>query len=84
MASAQTQEHTIYVGPFVHSKSLQELDICQMGAIGVDGTGKIAFVERDVTDVDSISQKSGWNTAKIVRIQDNGFFFPGFIGEQKA
>jgi guanine deaminase len=77
-AMAPTLEKTIYKGPFVHSKSLQELDICQKGAIGVDEKGLIAFVERD--DVEGVSKKEGWENAKVVEVKDHGFFFPGFIG----
>ncbi|KAL1301750.1 hypothetical protein AAFC00_005952 [Neodothiora populina] len=69
---------TIYVGPFAHCVSLQELDICVDGAIGVDESGKIAFVERDVP-TDYEPSKEGWSGAEIIRIGDNGFFFPGFI-----
>ncbi len=43
-----TLEKTIYIGPFVHSESLTELDICPNGMIGVDEAGKIAFIRRDV------------------------------------
>jgi len=79
MAASQQISKTIYLGPFVHSKSLQELEICKNGAIGVDENGKIAFVERDTTPLNVLEQQQGWKDAKIVRIQDNGFFFPGFI-----
>ncbi|KAJ9659889.1 hypothetical protein H2201_007148 [Coniosporium apollinis] len=82
MAAAQKIKRTVYVGPFVHSQSLQKLDICPTGAIGVDETGKIAFVERDVKDIGDVipvTQKHGWQNSQIVRTKDNGFFFPGFI-----
>lgn len=73
-------DKTIYVGAFAHCVSLQELDICTTSAIGVDESGKIAFVDRDV-QVDSYApQREEWKGAKLVRIQDQGFFFPGFIG----
>jgi guanine deaminase len=26
-------------------------------------------------------RKEGWEKAKVVQIQDQGFFFPGFIGK---
>ncbi|KAF2813922.1 guanine deaminase [Mytilinidion resinicola] len=74
---APSLEKTIYIGPFVHSKSLAELEICTKGAIGVDEKGVIAFVERD--DVEGVSKKEGWESAKVVEVKDNGFFFPGFI-----
>jgi guanine deaminase len=72
---------TIYAGPFVHSESPSKLDICLTGAIGVDENGKIAFVQRDVSDAKAIAAKEpGWEEAKIVQIGKLDFFFPGFIG----
>lgn len=75
-----TLKKTVYVGPFVHCVSLQELEICTTGAIGVGETGKIAFVDRDVDVAGYTPAREEWKDAQIVRIQDNGFFFPGFIG----
>ena len=72
-------EKTIYSGPFVHSKSLTELDICEDGAIGVDETGKIAFVLRD-RQSEQVPATDGWDQARKVSIEGPGFFFPGFIG----
>ncbi|KAE9992229.1 hypothetical protein EG327_009727 [Venturia inaequalis] len=72
---------TIFVGPFVHCKALDQLDICEDGAIGVDENGVIAFIERDVEgrDADPVAKKHGWVNPKVVKIYDTGFFFPGFI-----
>lgn len=78
MTSSPSLQKTIYVGAFVHSKTLQELEHCQNGAIGVDEKGVIAFVEQETEDVLS---KPGWESAKIVKIPGSGFFFPGFIGQ---
>lgn len=77
---------TIYHGPFVHSKTLSELDICEAGAIGVDDEGIIAFIDRDVKfeDLDQTKKEHGWEDSKVVRIYDSGFFFPGFIGTDFA
>ncbi|CAK3815027.1 guanine deaminase [Lecanosticta acicola] len=76
-------EKTLYVGTFIHSESLTELDICPNGMIGVDEKGKIAFISRDVKGA-PIPVQEGWENAKIVRCDDGsgknvGFFFPGFI-----
>ena len=73
-------QKTIYLGPFVHCKSLTELDICPIGAIGVDENGTISFMDRDAKVNDYAVTKEGWAKAEIVRIKDAGFFFPGFIG----
>jgi guanine deaminase len=79
MNGTTTPKRTLYVGPFVHSKSLQDLEICQEGIIGVDEHGKIAFIERAGIDA-AAAEKHGWSSYEVVRIRDNGFFFPGFIG----
>lgn len=72
-------ERTIYIGPFIHSESLTELDICVNGMIGVNEDGKIAFIRRD-SKGRQLPIEEGWEQAKVVRTQDYGFFFPGFIG----
>lgn len=71
-------EKTLYIGPFIHSESLTTLDVCPNGMIGVDTTGKIAFISRDVKGT-QLPPQSGWEDARIVRIAGVGFFFPGFI-----
>jgi len=76
-----TPKRTVYIGPFVHSKSLQDLDICQNGVIGVDELGKIAFIERAGSDGEATAKNHGWDSYHVVRITDNGFFFPGFVGK---
>ena len=72
--------NTVYYGPFVHCKELGTIDDCQKGAIGVDAEGKIAFVDRDVYDVEAVKKAHGWESAAVVKIPGDGFFFPGFIG----
>ncbi|KAI9689984.1 MAG: hypothetical protein M1822_009866 [Bathelium mastoideum] len=72
------QRH-VYVGAFAHCRSLQELDICPSGAIGVGDLGKIEFIDRDVSDVSLVLETRGWKDAKVVRIKGYGFFFPGFV-----
>ncbi|KAH7077883.1 hypothetical protein BKA63DRAFT_273995 [Paraphoma chrysanthemicola] len=80
MAASASIQKTIYLGPFVHSQSLTELEISEQGAIGVDEKGVIAFVEKSNPDVEDIKSKDPtWKDAKIVKITGNGFFFPGFI-----
>lgn len=69
-------EKTLYVGAFIHCKTLAELDVCAHGTIGVGADGKIAFVLRDEKD----ALPEGWENAKQIKISDHGFFFPGFIG----
>ncbi|KAK4956476.1 hypothetical protein LTR10_006001 [Elasticomyces elasticus] len=69
---------TVYVGPFIHCESLNQLDICTNGMIGVGEDGKIAFVSRDMKGRQLPAQE-GWEHAKIVYTRQYGFFFPGFI-----
>ena len=73
-------EKTIYIGPFVHCESLTELDVCPNCMIGVDEDFKIAFILTSMKGR-MIPYDGQWEKAKIVRIQDHGFFFPGFIGK---
>lgn len=72
-------DKTIYIGSFIHCDSPTELDVVPNGMIGVDEAGKIAFVLRSMKGR-RIPDNEGWEQARIVRIQDHGFFFPGFIG----
>ncbi|KAK5132184.1 hypothetical protein LTR08_009307 [Meristemomyces frigidus] len=67
-------EKTVYIGTYIHSESLTKVDVAVDGSIGVGEDGKIAFVLRDTTEV-----PEGWRNAKVIRTQDHGFFFPGFI-----
>lgn len=74
--SNATLQKTIYHGPVIQSKSLNELDFNLEGSIGVDENGKIAFVSRDQTT----PSDDEWRDAKQIRLGKNEFFFPGFIG----
>ncbi|KAK1066813.1 hypothetical protein LTR74_006863 [Friedmanniomyces endolithicus] len=69
---------TLYIGPFIHCKTLNDLDICPNGLIGVDEDGKISHVSRDAKE-GLLPAQGGWEHAKIVRTEQHGFFFPGFI-----
>lgn len=80
MSNSKSLEKRIYIGPFVHSESLQQLEICTTGAIGVDEHGKIAFVERAAHNGQLLVTPPGFKDAKTIRLRDNNFFFPGFIG----
>ena len=74
-----TLGRALYTGAFVHCKSLSELDICPKGTIGVDENGKIAFITRNADD-DQAALPDGWQNARTERLDGEGFFFPGFIG----
>ena len=59
--------------------SLTELDVCPNGMIGVNENGKISFILRSIKGR-QMPYGEGWEESKIARVQDHGFFFPGFIG----
>lgn len=73
---ASEQKKTLYIGSFVHSISLQQLEYCEEALIGVDERGVIAFVDRGTTS----TSKPGWQDAHKVQLPKNAFLFPGFIG----
>lgn len=54
----------LYVGTFVHSLSLKELEIGESGVIGVED-GKIAFVEKGVKDLDAVKKSHGFEGANV-------------------
>lgn len=75
----------VYLGTFIHSKSLTEIDILNDAAIFVDEQGKIVAIEKDIKDVDgalSVCPKLGWETDEVIAraCGREQFFFPGFIG----
>jgi guanine deaminase len=73
---------TLYLGRFVHSKSLDELET--LHALFVDQAGKIVGVEKEASEdgYKAALEKLGWNLEDVVIVQstDDQFFFPGFIG----
>lgn len=80
MAASAPISKTIYLGTFVHSKSLTELEISSNAAIGVNENGIITFIEKNISDVPPIpAQYPDYQNASITKIPGNGFFFPGFI-----
>ena len=72
---------TLYIGPFIQCESLNKLDICPNGMIGVDEKGLIVFIVRSIKG-QQIPIEGEWEKAKVVRIEGPGFFFPGFIGTE--
>jgi guanine deaminase len=81
MAASAPISKTIYLGAFVHSKSLTELEICEHGAIGVDDNGIISFIEKTRTSSQALkSQYPEWKDAQTITLRGaNTFVFPGFI-----
>jgi guanine deaminase len=58
----------LYVGTFVHSLSLNQLEIGENGVIGVED-GKIAFVEKNVKDLEAVKKAHNFEGAKVTRPQ---------------
>ncbi|KAK6442692.1 hypothetical protein LTR95_001051 [Oleoguttula sp. CCFEE 5521] len=68
-------ERRKFVGTFIHSKSLTDLEICEEATIGVDEHGKIAYITRPGPD----KAPDGWDSVHTIKLEGNKFFFPGFI-----
>lgn len=78
MAASVPIRKTIYLGSFVHSVTLADLEICEKGAIGVDEQGVIHFVEKNTSPKETLQKHPEWKDAHTIHVSD-GFFFPGFI-----
>lgn len=70
---------TIYVGTFIHSVSLAELQVLKRSAVAVDESGKILLVEHPVeaSMLEMWAKEAG---TTIVEAGPGQFFFPGLIG----
>lgn len=80
------KKRTIYIGTFIHSISLANLEILDHAVIGVDENGTITFIEKDVklpVVAEVTEQKYGWKDSSIVKGvgESTAFFFPGFVGQ---
>jgi hypothetical protein len=62
----------LFVGPFVHSLSLEELEIGENGVIGVED-GKIVFVEKNVKDLEAVKKTHHFEEAKVVLSDSNDY-----------
>lgn len=79
-SQAPSKGKTIYFGTIVHSLSLEELEICENGAVGVNEQGKITFFEKETRLSVVLVLHPEWTEAQVVKGPSCGFFFPGFIG----
>tara|TARA_R110002060_G_scaffold29464_1_gene39842 strand:+ start:169 stop:444 length:276 start_codon:yes stop_codon:yes gene_type:complete len=84
--AVSSRQKTLFLGSFVHSKSLGELEFLHDSAICVDEKGVIVAVEKGCGQ-DKVEEivfpKLGWTAGEVtVRTSQPGqFFFPGFIGQ---
>lgn len=84
MATSPSQK-TLFLGSFVHSKSLGELEFLHDSAVCVDEKGVITAVEKGCdqkTVEENVYPKLGWVAGEVTvhTSQPGQFFFPGFIG----
>ncbi|ROW05691.1 hypothetical protein VMCG_05232 [Cytospora schulzeri] len=82
--NATAPPHQVFIGTFIHSKALDDLEYLHGTAVFVDGpTGKIVAVEGvdgHSGRLDETFTKLGWNPAEAGdKGKDVNFFFPGFI-----
>jgi hypothetical protein len=59
-----TMGKELFVGTFVHSLSLEELEVGEKSVIGVE-EGKIVFIEKNVKDLDTVKTKQNFEAAKV-------------------
>ncbi|KAH6634614.1 hypothetical protein B0J18DRAFT_360554 [Chaetomium sp. MPI-SDFR-AT-0129] len=74
----------LFLGSFVHSKKLKEIESLHNAAVAVDSSGKIVAVEQDCSEGrarETVLPRLGWREDEVefVRAADGQFFFPGFI-----
>lgn len=77
--------NSLFIGNFIHSKSLDDLEYFHNTALFVDGKGVIVAIEPDCNQKkaeETIFPKLGWNeeNVSIHVAKEHQFFFPGFIG----
>lgn len=76
---------SLFLGSFIHSKSLDELEYLHDSAVCVNEHGVIVAIEKgcDLKKAEEpLFSKLGWSAGDVtVKIAKPGqFFFPGFIG----
>lgn len=89
MAPAKNEKNQVFLGTFIHSTKLDELEYQHQTAVFVDRSGKIVHLEQECDELKAkeISQeKLGWNHADtdVRQAKEGDFFFPGFIGKSST
>jgi guanine deaminase len=85
MAAKSSAGRSIFLGTFIHSKSLEELEFLHDTAVFVDEKGTIVAIEQGCDEIkaeEAVFPKLGWTKGEAtVKVAKAGhFFFPGFIG----
>jgi guanine deaminase len=76
---------SLFLGSFIHSKSLDDLEYLHNSAVCVDENGVIVAIEKDCdlkkAEV-TLFPKFGWSieAVSVKTAKPGQFFFPGFIG----
>ncbi|KAI0022559.1 guanine deaminase [Xylariomycetidae sp. FL0641] len=83
-SSVAGMQNQLFLGTFVHSKKLDELEYLHNTAICVDTAGQIVAVEAECDQGRAESllyPKLGWDkeTVRVTVTKKGQFFFPGFI-----
>lgn len=75
----------LFLGTFIYSRKLDELEYLHDTAVFVGKEGKIARIEKDCdeTKARGLFPELGWSPQDVaVHVcRDGQFYFPGFIGE---
>jgi len=83
--SIHTAARSLFLGLFIHCKSLEELEFLHDTAVLVDEKGVIVAIEPKCDQSraeETLLPRLGWSREEVsVRVAKAGqFFFPGFIG----
>lgn len=89
MAPPAPPQKTVYLGTFIHSKDLGNLEYLHNAAVFVDEHGTIVAIDKQCDQAkaeETVFPKLGWsNTQAVVRAaKPDQFFFPGFIGKFRS
>jgi guanine deaminase len=76
---------TLFLGTFIHSKSLEELEFLHDTAVFIDEKGVIVAIEPKCDQAkaeETVLPKLGWSRGDVSfqTAAPGQFFFPGFIG----
>ncbi|KAL3426917.1 guanine deaminase [Phlyctema vagabunda] len=84
MGSSEQGTRCLYVGTFIHSKSLDELEYLHETAVCVDEKGIIVALEAKCDAAhaqETLFPQLGWSAdnVQVITAEPGQFFFPGFI-----
>jgi guanine deaminase len=82
---SSSKSRHLFLGTFIHCKSLDKLEILYNAAVLVDENGIILKIAKDCSREDaenSILPEFGWKTGDVAVLEatEGQFYFPGFIG----